>query len=70
MEVHLKNKEMVNIGKWFYEEGMVRMFRRYSTSSHDFTVFVSQFMLHGIAALFLGAVSIMKKHFSIFFFVD
>lgn len=61
MEANLRDGLVSNLGKWFYEEGIQRMFKRYYYTAHELTKFVSQFMLHGLAAMFLAAVSILSK---------
>ena len=37
------------------------MFRKYYHSPHEFTNFISEFMLYGLAAIFVAAVSILSK---------
>lgn len=61
MEYNLKQNLIPNLGKWFYEEGIERLFKKYYFTSQDFTVIVSSFMLYGISALFLAAVSALSK---------
>lgn len=61
MEQNLKQGLIPNLGKWFYEEGIERLFKKYYFTSQDFTIIVANFMLYGIAALFVAAVSALTK---------
>lgn len=61
MEYNLKNGLISNLGKWFYEEGIERFFKKYYFTSQDFTVIVASFMLYGLSALFVAAVSALNK---------
>lgn len=57
----MKEGNLVNIGKWFYEEGLQKMFRKYYFTAHDFTVLLSNFMLNGLAVLFVAAICVLGK---------
>lgn len=61
MEINLKQGAISNIGKWFYDEGISNMFRKYLYTAQDFTFMLGKFMLHGLSVLFVTAVSILKK---------
>lgn len=61
MERNLKNSNFVNLGKWFYEEGLMVMFKKYFPNSQDFTMFFINFLKYGLAALFIGAVCILEN---------
>lgn len=61
MENNLKNGNVSNIGRWFFEEGLDKMFHKYFFTGEDFTVIMTKFMLHGIGSLFIAAVSILGK---------
>lgn len=61
MENNLKNGSVSNMGRWFFEEGLDKMFHKYFFTAQDFTIMMAKFMLHGIATLFIAAVSILGK---------
>lgn len=59
MEERLKEGNIVNLGKWFFEEGLESLFRKYYFTTHDFTAIVTAFMLHGLAVLFVAASCVL-----------
>lgn len=61
MENNLQNSAVSNMGRWFFEEGLEKMFHKYFFTAQDFTMMMTNFMLHGIGALFIAAVSILGK---------
>lgn len=69
MEDTLKQGSVVNIGKWFFQEGIENMFKKYYFTSRDFTSLVTNFMLHGISFMFEAAVNILARR-SITFSVE
>ena len=61
MEKNLKNSNFINLGKWFYEEGLGNMFRKYYANAQEFTNFFVEFMKYGVSFLFLAAISILEN---------
>lgn len=61
MEERLKEGNIVNLGKWFFEEGLEKLFKKYYFTAHDFTLLVSSFMIHGLSALFVAAICVLGK---------
>lgn len=61
MEYNLKQGGISNLGKWFYQEGIQRMFKKYYFTSQDFTILIANFMLYGLSALFIAAVCALKR---------
>ena len=61
MEERLKEGGVTNIGKWFYEEGLEKLFRKYYFTAHDFTLLLSNFMLHGLVVLFVAATCVLAN---------
>ncbi len=59
IDTKIKDGVIVNIGKWFYEEGLEKMFSKYYFTAHDFTAFMAKFMIYGLAAIFLAAVCVL-----------
>jgi hypothetical protein len=59
MEANLKEGMVVTIGQWFYDEGLVNMFKKYYCTAQDFTYFLAKFMQFGISVLFVAGACVL-----------
>ena len=61
LEEWLQRGENQSIGEWFFSECIAGFFQLIFKDKKEYTVFLTNFLMEGIAYLFMAAVSALKK---------